>query len=85
MEKKIILITGSTDGIGKITASSLAKLGHKVIIHGRNKEKAENVKKQIIEESGNQDVDILIADLLSLEDIKKAAVGFKAKYEKLDV
>lgn len=85
MEKKIILITGSTDGIGKITASSLAKMGHKVIIHGRNKEKAEKVKQQIIEESGNQDIDILIADLLSLEDIKKAVVGFKAKYDKLDV
>ena len=85
MEKKIILITGSTDGIGKITVTKLAQMGHQVIIHGRNREKAEKVKLQIIEESGNKDIDILIADLLSLSDIKKAANDFKAKYGRLDV
>ena len=38
MEKKIILVTGATDGIGKAAVKALVKEGHKVIIHGRNSE-----------------------------------------------
>ena len=39
MNKKTILITGSTDGIGKATTLQLLNQGHQVIIQGRNQEK----------------------------------------------
>jgi NAD(P)-dependent dehydrogenase (short-subunit alcohol dehydrogenase family) len=85
MKNKIIVITGATDGIGKETAMSLAKQGHTIIIHGRNLQKAENVRDQVIAESGNSDIDILVADLLLLADIKRAADNFRKKYKHLDV
>lgn len=85
MNQKIILITGSTDGIGKITATSLAKQGHHVIIHGRNQIKAEKVRQEIITETGNKNVDLIIADLFSLTDIKRMTEEFKKKYNHLDV
>ena len=85
MESKVILITGATDGIGKVTARALAKQGHNVIVHGRNKGKAEAVRDEIIGETGNNKIDILIADLLSLTDIKTAVATFKSKYNHLDV
>ncbi len=85
MDSKIILITGSTDGIGKTTAKALAKQGHTVIIHGRKKTKAENVCEEIKSETGNDKVDYVIADLLLLSDVKRMAEEFKKKYSSLDV
>ncbi|MBS9338164.1 SDR family NAD(P)-dependent oxidoreductase [Fructobacillus sp. M2-14] len=63
---KRVLITGATDGIGKITAQNLAKMGQEVIVHGRNAEKAKAVVSEIKEATGNQNVDYLIADLMDL-------------------
>ena len=40
MQGKSILITGATDGIGEETARQLAEMGARVLIHGRNREKA---------------------------------------------
>lgn len=85
MESKIILITGSTDGIGKVTAKALVKQGHTVIVHGRNKKKAETVCEEIKSETGNNKIDFIIADLLLLSDVKRMADEFKEKYERLDV
>lgn len=47
LKNKIILITGSTDGIGYQTAIELVKLGYHVIIHGRNREK-EKIRKWLV-------------------------------------
>ncbi|NIG56438.1 SDR family oxidoreductase [Chitinophaga sp. Cy-1792] len=85
MADKIILITGATDGIGKATAMALAKAGHTVIIHGRNEKKAEAVKQEIMAETGNDKIDLLIADLLSLADTRKAIDLFTSRYKRLDV
>lgn len=41
---KNILITGSTDGIGRETAIKLAEKGHRIIVHGRNENKSWKVK-----------------------------------------
>ena len=47
MKDKVVLITGSTDGIGKEAASKLIEMGDYVIIHGRNQKKAELIMKEI--------------------------------------
>ena len=64
MENKTILITGSTDGIGKQSAIELAQLGSRIIIHGRNAEKCESKAKKIISLNGNLDLGILTKYLL---------------------
>ncbi|WP_313579020.1 SDR family NAD(P)-dependent oxidoreductase [Chishuiella sp.] len=83
--KKIILITGSTQGLGKITATELAKEGHQIIIHGRNKNKLEKVRNKIIQITGNNNIDIIVADLLSLEDTVKMSNEIITNYDKLDI
>lgn len=85
MESKIILVTGSSDGIGKETAKTLAKQGHTIIIHGRSKQKLQAVYEEIKSETGNNNIDMFIADFLSLADVKRCAEAIKRKYDHLDV
>ena len=82
---KTVLITGATSGIGKATAIALAKRGFQVVFIARNDVKAANVKKEIISVSNNNSVDFLIADLSSLNQVRKCATLFRGKHKSFDV
>ncbi len=79
------LVTGATSGIGKATALQLARQGLAVVLVGRDREKAERVVEQIKTKSGNERIDVLIADLASQQAVRALAAAFKAKYTRLDV
>jgi NAD(P)-dependent dehydrogenase (short-subunit alcohol dehydrogenase family) len=81
----IAIVTGSTSGIGKSTATELARRGNTVVMVARNPELAKKTKEEIIQKTGNQNVDILIADLSSQAAIRNAAEQFKAKYNNLHI
>ncbi|MHA2392141.1 MAG: SDR family oxidoreductase [Promethearchaeota archaeon] len=85
MEGKVCIITGANSGIGKATAISLAKLNATVIMLCREKGTGEIAHKKIISETGNRDVDLLICDLSSQEQIRKFVDEFKQKYHKLHI
>ena len=82
---KICLVTGGTNGIGKATAQALAQMGATVVIVGRDAQKAAQVSKEIQAATGNQNVDWLLADLSSQQDIRRLAAEFKSKYSQLHV
>jgi NAD(P)-dependent dehydrogenase (short-subunit alcohol dehydrogenase family) len=85
MEPKTILVTGASDGIGKETAKTLAKLGHHVIMHGRNPQKTEAAFEEIKKESGNNHIEMYLADFLSLANVKSFADQIIKNYSHLDV
>lgn len=85
MRDKTVLITGATDGIGKQTALRLAEMGARVLLHGRNPEKGEKVRQEIISKSGNPMVELLIADLQSLKQVRQLASDVKKTTNRLDV
>lgn len=85
MNSKIILITGASDGIGKETAKALAKQGHTIIMHGRNPQKTKSAYEEVKAESGNNNIEYLTADFLSLAEIKHFADIIKQKFDHLDV
>ena len=66
--KKRILITGSTAGLGELTAYYLAKRGHTVVAHARNEARAADVRRDIPEIK-----DVVIGDLEDLSQTKKLA------------
>jgi retinol dehydrogenase 12 len=85
MDKPICLITGATDGIGKVTACELARVGHTVVLAARNEAKAASVTREIVESTGNRDIGYLAADLRSLTQLHRLAEAFKVRYPRLDV
>lgn len=83
--KKIILITGSTDGIGKNTAKILASQGHKIILHGRSEDKCLSARKEILSENPKAEVDFASGDLSSMKQTSRLADTVMKKTGRLDV
>tara|TARA_A100000171_G_C2140629_1_gene155984 strand:+ start:15629 stop:16429 length:801 start_codon:yes stop_codon:yes gene_type:complete len=82
---KTILITGSTDGIGKLTAIKLAKEGHKIYVHGRNEVKLAKAVQEVKEESNNDEIYSFIADFSDLSAVQKMARQVKDQVRALDI
>jgi len=77
---KTILITGSTDGIGLLTAKKLVADGHKILLHGRSEQK---LAAALAEVGG--DTETYMADLSNMQDVRALADAIIAKYKTLDV
>ncbi|GAA1626638.1 SDR family NAD(P)-dependent oxidoreductase [Catellatospora bangladeshensis] len=70
----LILVTGSTDGIGLRTATALADAGHRVVAHARDEPKAAELKARAPELHA-----VLVGDLASLRQTRalaRAATAF---------
>jgi NAD(P)-dependent dehydrogenase (short-subunit alcohol dehydrogenase family) len=80
---KTALVTGSTDGLGKEVARQLASLGALVIVHGRNRERGEEVVK-LIESAGGKAV-FHRADFASLAGVAEFAETILETYDRLDL
>jgi NAD(P)-dependent dehydrogenase (short-subunit alcohol dehydrogenase family) len=80
-----ILVTGATSGIGQEAAHELAAQGARVIVAGRSEEKARQTVSSIRSATGNKNVDYLLADLASLEEVRRLAAQVDERYDRLDV
>jgi len=85
LHQQIVLVTGATSGIGKVTATELAKRGAHVVILARNAIKATATKQEIEAATGAGRIDVLLADLSDLKQVRRAASEFNARYPRLDV
>jgi len=83
MNEKICLVTGANSGIGKVTAKVLAAGGATVIMVCRSREKGEAARNEIVRETRNENVDLMIADFSDLGQIRRLAAEVKAKYPRL--
>ena len=84
MNGKTVLITGSTDGVGRYVAKRLAAEGAKVLIHGRDQARAETLIEEIGRD-GHTAPTFYQADLASLAGARQLAEAVKADHKRLDV
>lgn len=80
---KICLVTGATDGVGKVTARALAEAGATVIGVGRDPAKIKAVIAEVGDTPGS--LEFLTADLSSQAQVRALADEFKRKYDSLHV
>jgi NAD(P)-dependent dehydrogenase (short-subunit alcohol dehydrogenase family) len=82
---KSILITGSTDGIGKLAAMKMAKDGHHVFLHGRNAEKLKTVIEEVKQATQNANIDGFVADFSDMTQVKSMSDAINATVPHLDI
>ena len=85
MKGKICLVTGANSGIGKFTAIGLAESGAKVVMVCRDAERGRAARKEIASATGNENIDLLIADLSLSHSIQQLAGTVLSRYDRLDV
>lgn len=85
MNDKIVLITGSTAGVGLATAEALAKQGAELILVARSEEKLKQAVEQIKAKTGNSKLRYYMADFSSQRSIRAVAEKVKKDYQKIDV
>jgi NAD(P)-dependent dehydrogenase (short-subunit alcohol dehydrogenase family) len=76
LDGRTCLITGATNGIGRVTAVELARMGAEVFLVYRNKARADETVAEIRTRTGNENVHLLHADLSSQKQIRAAAAEF---------
>ncbi|WP_373718636.1 SDR family oxidoreductase [Bacteroides heparinolyticus] len=84
MEKKTVLITGASSGIGEGCARKFAMNGHRLILNGRNQEKLKAVKQEL-EEKYRAEVLLLPFDVRNREVAEAALNALPGDWKEIDV
>ncbi len=77
------LITGATDGVGRVVARALGKDGWRVLVHGRDRPRGDAAVREIEQAGGS--ASFLEADLASLAEVRRLAETVRAATDLLDL
>jgi len=81
----VVLVTGSTDGLGRAVAERLAEGGATVLLHGREAEKLASTAHELRSATGNDRIRTYLADFSSLEQVRAMANEVEAENHRLHV
>jgi NAD(P)-dependent dehydrogenase (short-subunit alcohol dehydrogenase family) len=85
LDGKVFLLTGATEGIGKAAGKVFAERGATLVVTARNREKGEGVVAEWKSATGNDRIELIVADLSKLGDVRAVAAAFRDKHDRLDV
>lgn len=85
MDGRVCVLTGATNGIGRAAALELARRGARLVLVARNAERAEATRAHVRDGCGSDAVDVVLADLASLADVRRAADAILARCPRIDV
>ena len=84
MKGKTVVITGATSGIGEVAARTLAKMGARIVVVARNKERGDATLAQLRSSTGITHA-IHFADLSRLSEMKRVAAQIADQESRIDV
>lgn len=82
---KTVLITGVTQGIGRVAAKELARLGPTLVLVARDAQRGAALVSELKSSTGNQNIELLVGDLAVQADIRRIAAEFLARHKRLHV
>lgn len=85
MSGKVVAVTGANSGVGKALATYAAAKSAKVYLLCRSKERAEKARKEIVEATSNDQVEVLLADMAELSQVRDLTSELQKKESKIDV
>jgi NAD(P)-dependent dehydrogenase (short-subunit alcohol dehydrogenase family) len=80
-----ILITGATSGIGELAAIELAKQGARLAMTARSAERAEATRGRIRAVAPEAQIQVFLADLSRMDDVRRAGATVAGSYDPIDV
>src|SRR5258708_36575233 len=80
---KTALITGSTDGVGRVVALRLGETGARMLVHGRDRGRGERVVAEIKDRGGR--ADFLAADLSTMAEVRRLADAVQQTTDRLQI
>ena len=81
--RKTALVTGSTDGVGRVVAKGLGEKGIRVLVHGRDRDRGERVVAEILDRGGT--AELIPADLAALAEVRRLANAVRDRTDRLDI
>jgi NAD(P)-dependent dehydrogenase (short-subunit alcohol dehydrogenase family) len=85
INQQVILVTGSTDGLGRALARELASRGATVLLHGRDAGKGDTTLGELRAATGNERSAFYLADFRSLDQVRRLAEQILAEHDRIDV
>lgn len=79
------VVTGATSGIGRETAGRLARCGAHVVLVGRDADRTERARSELADETGSDELSVVIADLSVLDSVRQGAVELASRHDRIDV
>ena len=85
MKGKVVMVTGANAGMGKEISLALAGIGANLVMVSRDRVRGEAARNDVVSATGNQHVELLIADMSSQQSIRQLVQDFKAAHTQLHV
>jgi NAD(P)-dependent dehydrogenase (short-subunit alcohol dehydrogenase family) len=85
MRGKIVMVTGANAGMGKEISLGLARMGATLVMVSRDRERGQAAVADVEQQTGNGDVELLVADLSSQQSIRNLVKEFVGRHDRLNV
>lgn len=84
-EFSTIVLTGATNGLGRIVASALVRPGVRLVLIARNKAKAEATRRELLREAPGAEVEYVLADFANLGTVAEAGARIASEHPQVNV